>query len=62
MKKKNERNARKEEARKELKPEVQDGVKLTDEQLDQVSGGAGPDFEHGLDREISVAILNGGRL
>ena len=42
MKKKNERNARKEEARKELKPEVQDGVKLTDEQMEQVSGGAGP--------------------
>ena len=46
MKKKNERNARKEEARKEearkeLKPEVQDGVKLTDEQMEQVSGGAG---------------------
>ena len=42
MKKKNERNARKEEARKELKPEVQDGVKLTDEQMEQVSGGAVP--------------------
>ena len=39
MKKKNERNAGKEEARKELKPEVQDGVKLTDEQMEQVTGG-----------------------
>ena len=51
MKKKNERNARKEEARKEearkeLKPEVQDGVKLTDEQMEQVSGGTGSGFEN----------------
>ena len=51
MKKKNERNARKEEARKEearkeLKPEVQDGVKLTDEQMAQVSGGAGPEVKN----------------
>ena len=49
MKKKNERNARKEEARKELKPEVQDGVKLTDEQMEQVSGGAGPKILHDLE-------------
>ena len=59
MKKKNERNARKEEARKEearkeLKPEVQDGVKLTDEQMEQVSGGAGLKFKHVIEHEIPV--------
>ena len=40
MKKKNERNAGKEEARKELKPETESCVKLTDEQMEQVTGGA----------------------
>ena len=58
MKKKNERNARKEEARKELKPEVQDGVKLTDEQMEQVSGGAGPKIKHGMGFEPRVAHDN----
>ena len=58
MKKKNERNARKEEARKELKPEVQDGVKLTDEQMEQVSGGAGPEIKLDFDDVIPVAPIN----
>ena len=40
MKKKNERNAIPEETKNELKPEVEDGVKLTDEQMAQVTGGA----------------------
>ena len=54
MKKKNERNARKEEARKELKPEVQDGVKLTDEQMEQVSGGHAHDFSSESDVGFGV--------
>ena len=45
MKKKNERNARKEEAIKELKPETEGGDKLTDEQMEQVTGGAPPELE-----------------
>ena len=62
MKKKNERNARKEEARKEearkeLKPEVQDGVKLTDEQMAQVTGGAGSDFELDFEIEAHVGVI-----
>ena len=42
MKKKNERNAIPEETKNELKPETESCVKLTDEQMAQVSGGAGP--------------------
>ena len=48
MKKKNERNAIPEETKNELKPEVEDGVKLTDEQMEQVSGGAGPEVKNAI--------------
>ena len=40
MKTKEELNALKDKAKKEAKPEGKGGVMLTDEELEQVSGGA----------------------
>ena len=58
MKKKNERNAIPEETKNELKPETESCVKLTDEQMEQVSGGAGPKVKRGIEYETLVVHDN----